>query len=310
MQNQLLLPTAQEILFENRAEKISLATLRKTLVDSPLRRTEFTTDAHYDFLTWILQKLEDKVGDKAKMDYIWISSSHAKRIDNVRISKKEPCPVEKLFITRLCTTIYVDEEKNVVHDNVGRERFRFAIGVAYDIDKGITITSGTNVWSCSNMCVFGSRRWSTKGTNRVTYTKLKEIVLEEINQHSNTLEEDIETIKAFMDKPLNRGTEQRIMARLLEVAVDSNARTNMTGEPLVLNLSQVSSMQEELIKKRRSGRDLAFWDMLQAGTEALKADRQDQVSLLPTIANFNSYMEDKLSRMDEVGHVPLENFSA
>ena len=261
MNNQATLPTATEILFENRAEKISLNTLRKTLVDSPLRRTESTADAHYEFLTWILQKLEDKVGDKAKMDYIWISSSHAKRIDNVRITKKEPCPIEKLFITRLCTTIYVDQYKETHLEGTGTDKSRFALGVAYDVEKGITLTSGTNVWSCSNMCVFGSRRWSTKGNDKVSYQRLKEIALEEINCYSLRLEDDVEKIKTLMNKPLNRGSEQRIMARMLEVAIDKNARLNMIDEDMVLNVSQINAMQEQLIKKNIRGEELTFWDL-------------------------------------------------
>lgn len=279
--------TVNELLFDKPTAAINLDTLRNSathlLVGGSMPSTRPVQ--HYDFLTWIHQLYEDTLGKEMLMSPIHISGRHSKRIrtsPSEIINPKDPCPIERLNINRLVTSIF-DNDKTIV----GGEEFVPSIAVSYT-EKGIEVAMGTKAWACANMNIFGAKRWATYGSNKVSFEDLKTLIKANLQESTNSFEQDLHTIEKLQQKTCFIDMQRQHTAELFEIAVDNNYRKKKDA---VLNITQTVKLTEEILLKRvKLERELTYWDFTQAGTEHLKGDSQDMVSLLPTIQAFNSYV--------------------
>jgi hypothetical protein len=293
MKNQAELETVSEVLFAPRVStiEINIETLSQSATHLMVGGNLPTSRPihHYQFVTWLQQEFEDAMGSEAIVEPIHVSARHAKRIrispDEI-ILPKDPCPIERLNIDRLVTRIYSPNKTNLNGEDVCP-----SLAVSYN-DRGIEVAYGANVWVCANMNIFGGKRWSTYGTNKVSFEDLKTLLQAEMQRWSDSFNQDCEIITGLQGKVIELEDQRQSVAQLFEVAVQNNLRKK---KDWILNISQTVKLQEELIKKRENfNRDLTWWDFTQAGTENLKPDRQDMISLYPTIENFNQWVVNEV----------------
>jgi hypothetical protein len=285
------LATVTELKFDNPTAAINLETLRNSathlLVGGSMPSNRPVQ--HYDLLTWLHQMYEDTLGKEMTMSPIHISARHSKRIRTSNteiISPKDPCPIERLNINRLVTTIY-DPNRTIV----GGEEFVPSIAVSYT-EKGIEVALGVKAWACANMNIFGQTRWATHGKNKVSFEDMKTLIKSHLVNSQLKFEQDLETIERLQSNEISFNQQRYHIAELFEAAVDNNFKKKKDS---ILNISQTVKLTEEIILKRKNlERELTYWDFTQAGTEHLKGDSQDMVSLLPTIEQFNNYVLEQI----------------
>lgn len=240
---------------------------------------------HWELFQYITQKLEDNVGEIDKSP-IYISQNHAKRV-NWQGAKGDPVPLNNLLITRAVSLIKTQKETEMMG-----EKFSATVAISYN-ERGIEIAIGENVWACSNMNIFGGKRYSTyqaySNSNRVVYDEMISKVTAEIEGINDNHARNMETVGRLMDVNLSMSRQHELQAKLFEQAVRFGG-TN----PEVLNVTQNVAFTKELLKRREQaearGREINAWDFTQAGTEHLKPASNDLVSLYPTIERFNDFV--------------------
>lgn len=291
MKNQAELETQTAILFNDKemAMPINLETLTNSAIKYVVGGTLPPSRPinHYDFIQWIQQELEDVVQDDVIIEPIYISKRHTNQIqvgrDNQTFRKHEPCPIELLNIDRLVTRVH---SKTVT--NLRGQEFNPSFAISYN-DRGIEIAYGTNVMACSNMNIFGDSKWSTYGSNKVNFETIKTLIRAQMSIYKESFAEDLRTIEFLMDKECNIDDSRKAVAKLFEIAVETNV---LRRKDNILNISQCVKLQEELIKKFNTAENnnISWWDFTQAGTEHLKPNTQDMVTLYPTISSFNNWV--------------------
>jgi hypothetical protein len=289
MNNQANLPTVSELLFDKRpTAAINIETLSKSATHLTVSGNLPATRPvhHYQFLTWMQQEMEDRLGDEVIIEPINISSRHANRI---RISPDEvidrtlPCPIERLNIQRLVTRIILPKQIEM-----GGDKFNPSFAISYT-DKGIEISYGTNVFACANMNIFGSSRWSTYGSARLNFEDFKTLIKAKMDTWHDAFDVNLHLIEQLQNKPMTLVRQRQEVSKIFESAVTANLAKKKDN---ILNITQTVKLQEEILAKRigLQSDSMTWWDFTQAGTEHLKSDRQDMVSLFPTIQNFNNHV--------------------
>jgi hypothetical protein len=288
--NQNEIPTQSEILFKPKqtTAQINIETLSNSATHMTVSGNLPPSRPihHYQFLEWMQQEFEDSFGEEVILDPIYISARHAARIKfspEEIINPKEPCPIERLNIQRLVTRMRVEQ-----FTTIGGDKFNPAFGISYT-DKGIEVVFGTNVWACQNMNIFGTDRWSTYGSNKLHFEDFKTLVKDKLRTWGDSYERNLDTILKLQSTDMPLDVQRKQVAMLFESAVQNNYAKK---KDYILNITQTVKLQEEILAKRigLQTEQLSWWDFTQAGTENLKPDRQDMVSLYPTVQNFNNYV--------------------
>lgn len=290
IRNNNSIETVSEILFNEPTAAINLETLKNSathlLVSGSMSAARPVQ--HYDFLTWLKQSYEDRINDEAVLAPIHVSGRHAKRIridNNEIINPKDPCPIQRLNINRLVTTI---QPPSGIVTSFG-ETLMPSISVGYN-EKGIEVAIGLQAWSCANMNIFGKTRYATYGADKVSFDELKTLILNQINVMGSTSDIYHEAVEKLNQKEMNRNVQETLTAQVFEIAVDNNMRKKKEA---ILNISQCVKMSEEIMRKRNTQDTFTYWDFTQSGTEHLKPSEQDMISLHPTIQNFNEWVCNK-----------------
>ncbi len=286
MQNQINIPTTDEVLFgKTPTLPINLEVLSQTLSARGLTGVmpRNRPMEHHSFLTFLSQEFEDKLGENVVMEPIIISKTHANTITEPGeyIRKDEPIPLNKLLVNRLVTKIYSPNKIEI-----DGEEFCPAFAVSYN-EKGIEVAYGTNVWACANLNIFGKTRWSTYGTNKISYDDMISLVKAQINQYKERFDKDIEIISKLKESECPIDKQRESVAKLFEIAVQANRGRN---KDFILSTGDCIDLQHELLKRRNEGKANTWWDFTQAGTENLKAVSIDMIRLHPTIELFNEWV--------------------
>ena len=291
IRNQAEIETINTVDFKN---KTSIALNLETLSNSA---TNFTATGglpatrpihHYQLIRWIKDVIEDNTMCGVEIEPIHASLRHTKRIrfsaDEI-INPKEPCPIDRLNIERVTTKLNVKGHSLTAGEDV----INYSVAVSYT-EKGIMIATGANVFACSNMNIFGENIYATYGSKKYNFEELKSVIQSTSSEFNRRLMHDFDKINNMQSELLTLEKEREIVHEIFKVAVDQNMQKKKNH---ILNVSQTIKFQEELIKRRNNKGELSMWDLMQSGTEHLKGDRQDILTLIPTIKTFNQFVLNK-----------------
>jgi len=286
------IPVATELLFEQPTLQLNFETLKESATDQlanggmkPSRPVQ-----HFQFIQWLQQEIGESaaIADPI-LEPITVSRSHSKRI-SFDGSPKDACPIDKFLIGRLVTRIGLDYEIEVAG-----EKLKPCFAISYN-DDGIEVAFGSNVWSCANMNIFGSTVYRTYGHDKLAFEVFKDVILAQISTYKERHNINCDIIDKLSKVELDVTAQKLWEADIFEIAVKANKAKR---KDLVLNLSQVTRMTEEILDKREHSDAFTAWTFNQAGTQNLKPDSQDLVSLYSTTEKFNSWVCDKA----QVAHI-------
>ena len=286
MENQIQIPTVEEIKFAGSTAKVNLETLSNTTthlqVSGQLPKSR--PIHHFQFVDWIRDEFSVITGKDTVVEQITITKSHSRRIrmsvDEV-INPNDPCPIKALNVERLVTRIYLPET-----DILGADELTPAIAVGYN-EKGLEVAYGTNVWACANMNIFGSRHLKTYGEGKVPFEVLRDGLISMMNQWDTNFSRDKAAIRMLQETEISIDKVHQMTGKLFENAVEFN---NRQRDKRIFTTGQCIRLQEELLKKYHSGNAITAWDFTQAGTENLKPDSVDLTVLLPAVKGFNDFV--------------------
>jgi hypothetical protein len=295
MENQTTIQTVSHVDFNGATAKLNLETLSKSATHLqvsgmlPASRPVH----HFQLLEWLQKEMAEITGEETTVEPIYISARHSARIRtdiNEVINPKDPCPIEKLNIQRLVTRIGINHSTSLGNDDLNP-----AVSVGYN-ERGIEIAYGANVWACSNMNIFGENKYATYGKDKVTFEVLRTVVLNMLKDWKGKFNRDVAVIDAMQNQRISLRKSQQWVGELLEEAIKCTSQFGTASDRKhIINTYQINNLQKELLCKESVDETISVWDFCQAGTEHLKAEGNDLVSLYPAIQSFNNWVLDKAS---------------
>lgn len=174
-----------------------------------------------------------------------------------------------------------------------KDHMNASIAMTYihtDSSKGIQVGFGENVKVCENRTIFGGFKFGTYGSDKVPFEKGMELLHHWLQNIQTVHDKHIAVIDRLMETKVKRIGFQRLIGSLFEKAVRYNSGEKGMHAPL--NQTQIGQMvvQGLDVLKDESQEALNGWEILNWGTNVLKAENSDMQTLLTDTSGYNDFL--------------------
>lgn len=273
----------------NKVLPISLGTLKQTqtLLDYAGKLPATAPIEHFNFLDELTNRISKNF--TIEPTPIFVSRNAAKRI---KVLDPEDVGLpQSWLIQRLITSFHI--KTNGLED---QDSF-FNVAVAFN-DMGIQVGFGQNIRICTNLAIFANNYLTTYGKNRISYNNIWKALdgyinsIYEIREHDNTILANLKNIDISYD------ALKSFMGNIQLKAIASSY--NIKNCTFPLNIGEVSAIGKKLLttcdglldKRKEELLENPFvsaYELYNMGTEILKPQSNDFVSLLPNVNDWGNY---------------------
>ena len=238
---------------------------------------------HHVFMTEVIGMFNTENAIDVSAEPIHISKRHTARVGWDSKKNGEIVPLDKYLVKRAITRIHSNVKGNA------STMLNPSVSICYN-ELGIEVAFGVNNKVCSNMTIMGSDKiYKTYGSDKMDFYDMKDRVRRYIDNMGEWYQNDYKTIEKLSNTEIDEKKINEMIGELLESAVYGMNNHNDS----ILNCSQVNNLVRQRLKNRLKSH--TAWEFVNWGTDFLKAQGNDFVTLNTANNKFNNYVLDTLN---------------
>jgi hypothetical protein len=201
-------------------------------------------------------------------------------------------PIENHRLVSHIGTIYMKGK--------GDKKMSMAVAIACK-ERGITIAFGTNVWVCTNQCIFGDRIMYTHGAGAIAYDKMMNVLSDYMTHFEEIKETEQTVIKSMMEIDLDYDGVRKIIGELYLRGRIDNLQKYQKSQ--MLNVSEVGKVFDHIVENQISDEkglsildpdfNMNLWDFYNSITTVLNPQQNnDPVNVLEPNSRVTGWLTE------------------
>jgi hypothetical protein len=246
----------------------------------------------------IFAKIRKATGLEPEAQPIVIREQYCQILNNYKKQDRQP-ELSDYVVTRFVTKILLPMDEFIGTPDHMRPGIAFTYS-NNNTAKGMQLAFGENVSVCDNLCAWGKYHFSTYGGQKVEFEQGVQLLMHWLERFERVHSRHIETIHALKEREVERREFSRIIGTLFERAVRANLNERLIAPMNQTEMARMVTQAAEAL--REEDRLITGWDIMNWGTEILKPQTSDMISLLENTTRFNDFVLDTL----DIPHVVVD----